>query len=224
MDLLAISHTDKDHYDDLPNFLEALGPPIALLRNKTLPDFDKYGALESAHQQAYKKIDDQYIANTPSATDPLDLNNNGGVEIWHGMLDRNSVSNINDSSIVLIYFYGGVSFIFPGDIEESGWDKLYQSYGPEIQSIFNKSNTRILVAPHHGRKSGFSKNMMAHVSPHFTVVSDKTGDAETDRRFRELPHGIKFVGGNIIKYASTKTDGRIRFSVNETGLTHADWG
>jgi len=128
----------------------------------------------------------------------------------------------NDSSVVALYRYAGWLFVFPGDIEDGGWKTLWQAKRTELVHLISGSNWRVLIAPHHGRTSGYSQAMMDSIHPNFTIVSDVAGQSETDGRFRENPRGLGIVvrpdsEERDVKYLSTKAGGRIRFEITSTG-------
>lgn len=216
VDLLTISHPDKDHFDDLSTHLELLGKPRVLLRNKTLPDDEKFGSQELDYQKAFLELDAAYTSSIAWEESPLNSGFNGGVETAHGSLDWNEVDNINNSSVVVFYLFRGTLVVFPGDIEDSGWQALFQKRKAEFSELVAKASTVILVAPHHGRASGYSENMFSDLGPHLSIVSDKYGKAETDNRFRTQPLGLNFSDGEK-KFLSTKTNGRILIRIDDRG-------
>ena len=118
----------------------------------------------------------------------------------------------------MFYKFANTLVIFPGDIEPNGWSKLWPKIKTKIENLVNNSTYRILIAPHHGRESGFCQEMFEALRPSFCIVSDEHGMAPTDRRFRESPEGITFNNGTSIKYYSTKTDGRAKIVIGPQGL------
>ena len=82
IDYLIISHPDEDHIEGLPNFINNLGEPKCLTRNKTLPDEMKYGSCEKEYQQTLKTLDSIYTVNVPDDISPLNKKNNGDVDIY----------------------------------------------------------------------------------------------------------------------------------------------
>jgi competence protein ComEC len=69
--------------------------------------------------------------------------------------------NINNHSIVTVITYADVKVILCGDNEPDSWQELI------IQKDFIKaiSGTDILLAPHHGRDSGFYSDLFCYFKP-----------------------------------------------------------
>ena len=245
IDYLTISHPDKDHFDDLEDFLHWFGGPRIFHRNPSVFPDEKYGGLGAGYQQAFLRLDSNYKAPLAIGTEPWNPNWNGGVSVHNCYLDRREVSSINDSSIVSFYTYAGWLFVMPGDIGDAAWQELWKREGFRIQPVVNSSKARILVAPHHGRASGYSDAMMSDIKPHLVVISDEFGKEPTDNRFRtnaiglehnwllgnlkpisylsrifDRPHGLAGLltsRTNDIRFLSTKTAGRLKFSIDSLG-------
>ena len=216
LDFLVISHPDQDHVQGLPGITEHLGNPRVLLRNKTLPDKDKYGTETLSYQQIYKALDTGYSATISDDISPCTPAFNGGVTIKHAHLDYSEGMNINDTSVVVFYSYEGWLFICPGDIEASGWSNLWAKYSATFKPLIDVAKWKVLVAPHHGRESAYSQDMMDTLKPQLVLISDEHGKEPTDRRFRENPSGLKLYGVDS-KYFTTKLGGRIQFKISTGG-------
>ena len=219
---IIISHPDQDHLSDLPSFratFENNYNPRVLTRNNSLPEDDKYGTLQYLYQMDYKTINNRYTGTVEWAQHPQNSNNNGGVEIKtfsldHGYYDDIKIEN-NNTSIVVLLRYQGVLFVCPGDIEPIGWEVMWSQYNADISSMTG-TDIRVLVAPHHGRKSGYSNMMMEVIKPHLAIISDVYGDSESHRNYYTEPLGVKFSDGDVIKYYSTKRGGRVQITISET--------
>lgn len=222
IDYLIISHPDADHLRDLPNKLKHIGTPRVLHRNRSLPSDEKYGGGQLGYQQAFQQIDMSHVHDVVEATAPWNPVHNGGVELKFGYNAYVQGMSSNDSSVVALYQYAGWLFVCPGDIEDGGWKTLWQAKQTEFAPLIAKSKWRVLIAPHHGRTSGYSQAMMDSINPSFTIVSDVAGQSETDRRFRENPRGLNLVvrpesNERNVKFLSTKAGGRIQFEITSAG-------
>jgi competence protein ComEC len=84
----------------------------------------------------------------------------------------------NDASYVLRVNHGPTSVLLPGDVEAKGWNDMIDA-GLDLSA-------NVLVASHHGRKSGYSEKAMAHIQPNVVIIStdqlDPDHDAEDDYR------------------------------------------
>lgn len=131
-------------------------------------------------------------------------------------MDWSDAQTINNSSIVVAYEYKGVVTIFPGDIEDSGWQKLLQKHPGLFSDLLKDARIVILVAPHHGRSTGYSQSMIDYLKPHLVIISDGFGAGETDTRFRNCSSGLR-INGVVTKYVTTKTKGRKKITISENG-------
>lgn len=125
----------------------------------------------------------------------------------------------NNTSIVVMLLYEGVLFVCPGDIEPLGWRELWSRHAASYNALINAARCRFLVAPHHGRKSGYSREMMEAIQPHATFISDVWGDSETHPAFRSDPLGIRLPSGETIRYYTTKRAGRVQVIVSGAGFS-----
>ena len=224
IDYLIVSHPDRDHLEDLPNFKWAFGYPGVLYRNTSLPHTDMFGTRSYQYQRDYFDFHHRFNSPLPFYSDPTNPQVNGGVNYALNCLKHGTTTSMgtdihgNNTSVVVMSLYNGVLFVCPGDIESVGWNNLWARCESSYRGLIGAARTRFLVAPHHGRKSGYCREMMDTIQPHATFVSDVRGHSETHRSFRSDPIGIQRTDGPIEKYFSTKLGGRIQVRVNEAGL------
>ena len=214
VDYLIVSHPDEDHLEDLPNFKTSFDDPRILHRNKTLPNEDKFGSSTRAYQIAFEDLDKRFNTNVAWELDPTNLEVNGGVEykirsLDHGTKVGESTIEGNDTSLVVMLLYEGTLIVCPGDIEPLGWRALWKRYGAAYTELRQKASRRFLVAPHHGRRSGYCKEMMEAIEPHAALISDIWGESETHPAYRTDPLGVR-EGQDTVRYYTTKRRGRIR--------------
>lgn len=223
IDFLIISHPDKDHLEDLPYFIKSFKDPRVLHRNKSLPDREFSGSGEAEYQQRMRELHQRFTEPVPRNLSPMNLDYNGGVKyhtfsLNYGEFSDGSQLQGNNTSIVTFISYVDVLFVCPGDIEPKGWNELVHLNGndSEIQSLINDTELRFLVAPHHGRESGYSKEMMDLIQPHAVFISDKWGASTTHPEYYKKPLGIR-LNQEVKKCFSTKTKGRVLCEVSENG-------
>ena len=230
IDYLIISHPDQDHLEDLPNFKASFGDPRVLRRNKSLPEQDMFVERRFQYQHDFQSLHNRFNSPVPQNVLPTNPDYNGGVKyavhcLDHGMqinkadLLGSPVIEGNNTSIVAMLLYEGTLFVCPGDIEPLGWQELWKEHGRSYNDLINNANRRFLVAPHHGRKSGYCREIMEAIRPHATLISDVWGASETHPSFRTDPTGIQFNTGEIKKYYSTKRGGRVRIVASSDGFT-----
>ena len=109
---------------------------------------------------------------------------------------------LNDHSLVLKLTYGKKSVLFPGDVEQSGEEKLVASAGRLLKSD-------VLLAPHHGSKSSCSELFLQEVKPSLCIISCGRGN------YFGFPHSatlrrLEGVGCEIIRIDQV---GSVRLSI-----------
>lgn len=223
LDYLIISHPDADHINDLPDVIRHLKEPRVLCRNSTLPDFEKYGNCSLEYQQVFRDLDKRYTEPVLPENSPSNSTYNGGIKIETSMLTYSEANrNLNDTSVVAFYLYTNWLFVCPGDIEPTGWPSLWQKSRDKYAPLIQEATHRILIAPHHGRPSAYSQEMMDDIVPNLVLISDEYGQAETDSRYRSKPTGLD-TGREMLKFLSTKTSGRIQFNIWNDGPWSLDY-
>jgi beta-lactamase superfamily II metal-dependent hydrolase len=84
------------------------------------------------------------------------------------LADRNKVGDWNNMSYVLRVSHHGRSVILPGDVEQQGWDDLASACEARGADL----SCDVLVASHHGRKSGYPGNgVLERMAPSVVVTS-----------------------------------------------------
>ena len=127
--------------------------------------------------------------------------------------------NTNHLSQIVFIEYGGSKICIAGDLEKPAWDIMLKK-----ESVQNElRDTNILVAPHHGRENGFNDDVFNYCSPEVVLISDKSIIHETQEGVTQL-YGNKVLSdgvvfdGNKRKVLTTRNDGHILISFNETGI------
>ena len=170
LDQVTITHPHIDHIDDIHNFFDVF--PVCLVRPAHLTKEIVVAA--NSRQDGNGKIDhyfeinNMYGAPVSPEIDPNLPGNNGGVTIKHFIPTTCDTNNINNHSVVTIVEYLGVKIIIPGDNEPVSWRELL-GQKDFVESI---SNANILIAPHHGRESGYCMDLFDYFRPNLVIVSD----------------------------------------------------
>ena len=151
------------------------------------------------------------------------LDNYGGLVIKNFFTTQCSSSNINNYSIITIISFAGRKIVFTGDNESCSLNKLLENEN------FKEAvkNADILLAPHHGRESGFHSEFVNLVNPKLTVVSDgRFCDSSASSRYSEKSRGMivkkRSNGKKEKRYCvTTRKDGCIlvKFGYNEERKT-----
>jgi len=118
--------------------------------------------------EQYLTISSGFYGSIAEEKNPLRPANNGGADIRCFVPKSYAVSNLNNHSIVTVVAYAGLKLLIPGDNEPPSWAELLGQPGFK-EAI---KGTDVMIAPHHGRESGFSKELFERIEPRMTIVSD----------------------------------------------------
>ncbi|MGN6492894.1 MAG: ComEC/Rec2 family competence protein [Agriterribacter sp.] len=222
LDFAIITHPHLDHIDDILNF-DALNPKVLLrpkhlkdeevyhdqLRDRDKPKFEKYVEISNRYNQT---IAESY----PAFVKP---ENYGGLQIQRFLPIGCPRDNFNNHSIISVFTYADVKVIVPGDNEDESFEELLQSEA-FIKAI---SGADILLAPHHGRISGYYDDFVNLIYPRLTIVSDgRFCDTSANPRYSSKSRGWSVFKGGIEtkrKCLTTNSDGEVfvRFGYDENG-------
>ena len=190
LDKVIITHPHMDHVEDISNF-DLLCPRILMTpRHLNADDINNghYTVGPEAAQiyQKYLDVNARYTVPVQPIYDPSIPANNGGVSIASFFPSQSPKTNLNNHSIVTVIEYEGVKILSPGDNEPPSWDELL------ADEVFREAirDTHVLVAPHHGRESGYHGDLFDHISPTVTIISDgRTVDTSATDRYSAKTKG-----------------------------------
>lgn len=168
LDGVIVTHPHKDHLDDIFNF-DGLKPGM-LHRPSHLTDEEirANNREDLAVVNKYLEINRRYNQPIDAGVHPFKPGNNGGIEIQTYIPSSCPTSNLNNHSAVAVISYADSKILIPGDNEFPSWKELLarQDFRNAIKE------TDILLAPHHGREAGFSKELFEHITPRLVIISD----------------------------------------------------
>ena len=101
--------------------------------------------------------------------------------------------------------------MLPGDLEREGWLKLLEV--PDVRSLLGR--VRVFVASHHGRESGYCKEVFDYCTPNLIVMSDGAIEYDTQQMastYGDFANGETFntaTGPEFRKVVSTRKDGNL---------------
>ncbi len=160
LDVILVTHPDKDHCNAVPILAAELQPQLFWAPVGDSP--------EKEWQTVKTLMSDEGIKTVVAQVGQrlwLDTRNKVVVEVLgppEGVLARVSEWSPNDASTVLKFRFGKVSALFTGDVGEAGQRWLLQS-GADVRAT-------ILDVPHHGSKHNLKTFLMA-VRPKIAVIS-----------------------------------------------------
>ena len=224
LNFLIISHPHLDHISGLAEM--GSRTPNTLLRNKSIPkklieesrdSSDNPNAVKAFNK--YLKLDKDYNSPTPHESSIKNPDYNGGVTFIN-FSPSHDVDDLNYYSLSVFMEYEGVKVLLMGDNTPSNIDELLDNEN------FKKltDGIDIFLAPHHGRDSCYSLDLMKHIKPKITIISDKSDDTDNSAidKYRANTKGkIVFVNGELKlrKCLTTRNDGDIFVKI-EDGFPH----
>ncbi len=219
IDGVIITHPHRDHLDDIFNF-DYLSPK-ALYRPTHLSEYEVISANRGEDRHIidkYLEIDRRY--NAPIVSNPFLKENNGNVDFKIFAPTECAHSNINNHSLITVVTYARSRILLPGDNEPESWRELLGNV--DFRNAI--AGTDVLLAPHHGRDSGFCADLFSYFTPKLVVISDgRYCDSSATDRYDRITSGWtvhRRNGSNVEKkYVTTRNNGDI---VIELGIDKSD--
>lgn len=175
-----LSHPDMDHLDGF----DALLDEFAVLNfwdsgaRKNKPDFSGYSGFREEDWDRYTKV---IKGNEPGTRlvsvqagacfkyANSDDNNGAGDNLYilapnqELINESNRTQDFNDASYVVLYNSEIGKVLLAGDAHDGTWEYVKEHYEAYV------SDVALLIAPHHGRKSGRSYDFLNYVRPKLTL-------------------------------------------------------
>jgi len=209
-----LTHPDMDHMEGIKNLFEQIRVSVfwdcGIRRKK--PDFPQNGPYREDDWDFYERLINNNVTDTkvisPRAGDNgmywnADNEAGDGEGDYLSILSpsnalvklANDTGDINDASYVIIYRSSAGKIIFAGDSNDNTWKYILENHENLV------TNTAILFAPHHGRKSDRDYSFLDVVKPRISFF----GCAESDN----------------LAYSAWDYRKRLFFTNNQCGNVHA---
>ena len=224
LDYLIITHPHKDHISGLIDIDKK--KPTTLLRNKLIPPELITEAMKSSQTEKdkeifkkYIKLHETYTHPTPYEISPNNPQYNGNVKIIDFLPSKNDIKDLNYYSISTFVEYDGFKILLMGDNTLSNIEELLDNNKFKEKT----KNIDILLAPHHGRSSCYNPELLDHLNPVITIISDGSGqeDVTAVERYGSKSRGKNvFVNGWLKKRycLTTRKDGDIYVKIENGNL------
>ena len=217
LDSLLVSHPHMDHIRDIVG-IDEIFCPKTFIRNKAITRekikeenkdvFDDCGDVI----EKYLEMNQRYNAPVLPANDTTSPMWDGSAYMYR-FCNQSQEMGLNDLSCVSFIRCRGHTILHAGDLEEDGWRELLKNE----QFRDQLSNTSVLVASHHGRKSGFCSDVFDLLHPAITIVSDgRFQDSSATGRYGEVTEGLE-VGGEERYVLTTRKDKAITVEITDGG-------
>jgi hypothetical protein len=217
---LAPLNLDEDHIEDFGNVLRDCGVKTVITNPTIGPaEFRQLKGTDlGPGAEAYLKW-----LNAPKGVGiPASVNFGDMLIRWYYPIygGANKCKTTNDLSLAVVCEYNGFRILFAGDLETNGWCALlgHSQFRAELPNI------NVLVASHHGRRSGCHDPAFMLMRPQAVIISDDEKEfetQETDAWYRSRCKGVRVIGEpDKWRYVmSTRKDNSMRINVGESTWT-----
>jgi hypothetical protein len=207
---------DEDHLDALPRLRHQVGlmPFATLGRNTSLNSAQILSTKTAPYGEGILELVRMiplYNGAPPAA--PAGPSGEYSISLYSNPYPL--FTDTNNLSLVVFVHGPGFSIIFPGDLEKPGWRMLLNN--PTFRAELRR--VRIFVAAHHGRESGYCKEVFDHCTPDVVIISDEPLQYDTQNDcYAQYAKGIPWNGGGERRRVlTTRCDGHIRISTSAPG-------
>ena len=210
---LAITHPDMDHMDGLTDLFQ-YALPINYYdtdNKKEMEDQWKDSPFREEDWRLYRRL-----RNNPPDSDPKALRIYSGDDgihrrkNWDGeppgdafftlsptpelVNAANEADEYNDASYVFMYWSPTGRVIISGDSHDKTWEHILDAHRSDVRDV------ELLIAPHHGRKSGRSYDFLDVLKPKMTFFGNAPSKdlAYSAWRNRNLPYVTNNMAGSMI--------------------------
>ena len=201
-----LSHPDMDHMDGIKAFFDEFSPANFWdTDNNEEKDFEGVPQYSEDDWKFYKQLRDG-----KPAVDPKRLAKYSGEtgKYWNRSEDdspggdglcilaptrelvgeANDTGAFNDCSYVLLYRTGSHRIVFGGDSHDKTWDHILKHHKERVTDV------DLLIAPHHGRKSGRSYEFLDTLRPALTFFGNARSEDLAYDAWRR--RGLPFITNN----------------------------
>ena len=177
LDLMIITHFDKDHVGGADKVLEQIEVARVLE-----PGYEK----DSKQVRQYREALAAAGVEAEALTENVEFTLGGcGFAIDVANADNYGSDEENDFSLVTRLTHGGVRFLFAGDAENARLAELLDE---------GDLDSDVLKVPHHGRYERLSAAFFAAVSPQYAVVASSQDDLED----AETVYALQAAGAQVL--------------------------
>ena len=230
-----VSHPHQDHIAELPKVLDLFNVKRRY-SNPATPDRLVYSSGKKDLKEPHKTwahINETWTGKVSPENSFTNHDSYGGVQFntyycKEAHLEGSAAENLNNYSILTTVEYSGLKIVFPGDLEPDGWDAVMDN-NANLENDLAQGSYRILVAPHHGRKSGVRRGEKVYtrfleaMMPDLVIISDKYGNDSTDpEAYRGWAGGMNVLMGDKWEkkeVLTTKTNDCVSIQIEGKTLT-----
>ncbi|MFP4097885.1 MAG: ComEC/Rec2 family competence protein [Alphaproteobacteria bacterium] len=210
---LAITHPDMDHMDGLVDLFEYCTPTNYYDTKNTKEITGEWDNSPYREEDwlLYKKLRDNPQENSPkcmriySGDDGIhrlkDWNGNAPGDAFYTLAPTpellaaaNQSDDHNGGSYVFMYWSPAGKILLSGDSHDKTWEHILSRHGDLVKDV------ELLIAPHHGRKSGRSYEFLDVLKPKMTFFGNAPAKdlAYSAWNSRGLPYITNNMAGNMV--------------------------
>lgn len=193
LEYVIVTHGDQDHIAGFPG--NSNGGIFYKYEIGTIIDFPKttkttqvYNDYKTARTNAISKGAVHYTAaqcfnGTDGAQPKYDLGEGISMSILYNYYYFNSTSDENDYSVCTMFTYNDFNFMFTGDLEESGENKMAAYYnGKTPETTLPK--VELFKAGHHGSNTSSNECLLNLIQPEIVCVCCCAGGSEYTNNYK----------------------------------------
>lgn len=232
VDLLVVSHPDLDHIQDITTFFDHFKPRYFMHPFGDLPYVEHRVHDLYPDDEGYQETAGRYLEERKRFRQSEDSPIQFGNLLVHEFsltpdelglkqpddLPQDRSPSLNNLSVLNVFEYGDFKLTTMGDLETDGIELLL-----EKNSVVDAlKGTDVLLAPHHGRRSSYSRKLLDLTKPNIVGVSDSGGTANSaTSRYGTNASGQvveRRNGGEQTRYSiTTRKDGPLYFGADLDG-------
>ena len=181
------THPDMDHLDGLKALFESKYKPCNFWyteNDKEMEPICGFGKYSEDDWKIYTKLKNEAVGDVTKLSLKSGAKGkfyNQDDDVGNGFGDRITIispskkinevvaetENFNDGSYVLLMESAlGRKVLFCGDTEEQAWNEILKHHKERLRNI------DVLIAPHHGRKSGGNENYLCELKPKLSLLGN----------------------------------------------------
>ncbi len=218
--MLAITNYDEDHVSGAPDLFDNINVEW-LVRNKsvsasTIQNLKSEDGMGPGIERLVRVINSQF-SGPPSST-PVLLPEFTGLQ-WQSFHNvYPTFDDENNLSLAVFLKCHGVGVMFTGDLEANGFRRLMLDNAAFRQALIE---TRVFIAPHHGREGGCCEDALPFLpNVNYVVISDKGYQYDTQQTvpfYTRIAKGGPFGSQGTRYVLTTRNDGEIVFQFGAQG-------
>ena len=207
-----VTNYDEDHISDLCAVRQTFTIE-ALTRNASITASQirstKAQPLSTAMTDLLDMIDTFTNPVAPAHLEPNGIT----VRVFHN--NYPTFTDTNNLSLLTFLDVGNLSLVLTGDLEHAGWLELLTNR--QVQELLGR--VRVFVASHHGRSSGYCREVFDFCNPSLIVMSDGPIHHDTQEMagvYGQHATGEVFraaSGPEVRRVVTTRRDGHIFWDV-----------